>query len=104
DVEAPYPGRHGFVGSLRHVGQPLVSALAGDLVAVPEGEVKCALHLLSRAVNENIEGLRKAQIMHDVEELVGRQGANGADRIGRGEHRVGTPAATAAVELGAGAG
>ena len=55
-------------------------------------------------MNHDVKRLGKAQFVQDVEELVGRQGANRADRIGPCKESVGSPSATVAVELGAIAG
>ena len=89
------------MGCLRHGGQPLVGAFGGNPVAVPDGEVKRTLHLLGCAVDHDVKGFWKAQLVQDVEELVGRQGANGANRIGCRKESVGASAETATVEIGA---
>ena len=55
-------------------------------------------------MDQNLKGFWETQLVQDVEKLVGRQGANGADRIGCRKECVGASAATSALKLGAIAG
>ena len=91
DVDAPGPSPEGLDGRLHQGRQPIVGLVQGEAVLLPEGEVEHGLHLLGRAVHQHLHGLGKAQLVDDVEELVGRQGADGRCRIGRGKERVRAP-------------